>query len=147
LTSYPLLNSHTTILHIRPPWSPPSRQQGLSPKLEVSLESVVSDAAHSVASDLKELHQYFATRLLTPSNSTRSTQLPVDSQSCYFGLVTLCGWTLVTSKTHGLQRNWTTLPGTISGRRKGVMACILTWSVPGSVSHPPSVPCFTTATY
>ena len=32
--------------------------KGFHPKLEVSLESVVSDAAHSVASDLKELHQY-----------------------------------------------------------------------------------------
>ena len=32
--------------------------RGFHPKLEVSLESVVSDTAHSVASDLKELHQY-----------------------------------------------------------------------------------------
>src|SRR5882672_352292 len=32
--------------------------KGFHPKLEVSLASVVSDAAHSVASDLKELHQY-----------------------------------------------------------------------------------------
>src|SRR5882672_9092708 len=32
--------------------------KGFHPKIEVSLESVVSDAAHSVASDLKKLHQY-----------------------------------------------------------------------------------------
>ena len=32
--------------------------KGFHPKLEVSLESVVSDAAHSVASDLKKLHHY-----------------------------------------------------------------------------------------
>src|SRR5882672_5304669 len=32
--------------------------KGFHPKLEYSLVSVVSDAAHSVASDLKKLHQY-----------------------------------------------------------------------------------------
>src|SRR5467141_2565681 len=32
--------------------------KGFHPKLEVSLESFVSDAAHSIASDLKEPHQY-----------------------------------------------------------------------------------------
>src|SRR5882672_8780829 len=32
--------------------------KGFHPKLEVSLASVVSDTAHSVAADLKELHQY-----------------------------------------------------------------------------------------
>src|SRR5882672_6781892 len=32
--------------------------KGFHPKLEVSLAAVVSDAAHAVASDLKELHQY-----------------------------------------------------------------------------------------
>src|SRR5882724_7626318 len=32
--------------------------KGFHPKLEVSLESVVSDSAHQVATDLKELHQY-----------------------------------------------------------------------------------------
>jgi len=31
---------------------------GFHPKLQVSLESVVSDAAHKVATDLKELHQH-----------------------------------------------------------------------------------------
>src|SRR5882724_10561865 len=33
--------------------------KGFHPKLEVSLEPVVSDTAHQVATDLKELHQYF----------------------------------------------------------------------------------------
>src|SRR5882724_10388898 len=33
--------------------------KGFHPKLEVSLEPVVSDAAHQVATDLKELHLYF----------------------------------------------------------------------------------------
>ena len=37
--------------------------KGFHPKLEVSLESVVSDAAHSVASDLKELHQYLCDQI------------------------------------------------------------------------------------
>jgi len=37
--------------------------KGFHPKLEVSLASVVSDAAHSVASDLKELHQYLCDQI------------------------------------------------------------------------------------
>jgi len=32
--------------------------KGFHPKLEVSLKSVVSDAVHQVATDLKELHEY-----------------------------------------------------------------------------------------
>jgi len=32
--------------------------KGFHPKLEVSLNSVVSDAAHQVTTDLKELHLY-----------------------------------------------------------------------------------------
>src|SRR5882724_69060 len=32
--------------------------KGFHPKLEVSLDSVVSETAHQVATDLKELHQY-----------------------------------------------------------------------------------------
>src|SRR5882724_8081904 len=32
--------------------------KGFNPKLEVSLEPVVSDTAHQVATDLKELHLY-----------------------------------------------------------------------------------------
>ena len=32
--------------------------KGFHPKLEVSLEPVVSDTAHQVATDLKELHLY-----------------------------------------------------------------------------------------
>ena len=32
--------------------------KGFQPKLKVSLKSVVLEAAHQVASDLKELHQY-----------------------------------------------------------------------------------------
>ena len=32
--------------------------KGFHPKLEVSLEPVVSDTAHQVATDLKELHRY-----------------------------------------------------------------------------------------
>src|SRR5882672_7517852 len=37
--------------------------KGFHPKLEVSLTSVVSDAAHSVASDLKELHLYLCDQI------------------------------------------------------------------------------------
>src|SRR5467141_3171936 len=37
--------------------------KGFHPKLEVSLEYVVSDDAHSVASDLKELHQYLRNQI------------------------------------------------------------------------------------
>src|SRR5882672_8042931 len=44
----------------------------------------------------------------TPSSSTRSTQPHGDSRSRHFRSVTLCGWTLVTSKQCGLQRSWTT---------------------------------------
>ena len=37
--------------------------KGFHPKLEVSLESVVLEAAHQVATDLKELHQYLCNQL------------------------------------------------------------------------------------
>ena len=37
--------------------------QGLHPKLKVSLETVVSESAHQVATDLKELHQYLCNQL------------------------------------------------------------------------------------
>src|SRR5882724_4048377 len=44
--------------------------KGFHSKLEVSLKPVVSEAAHQVASDLKEL---FVTRYPMPSNNARST--------------------------------------------------------------------------
>src|SRR5882672_5103681 len=51
--------------------------KGSHPKLEVSLASVVSDTAHSVASDLKELHQYLHDQI------TRALkQYEVHSASC-----------------------------------------------------------------
>src|SRR5882672_5071924 len=37
--------------------------KGFHPKLEVSLASVVLDTAHSVASDLKELHDYLCDQI------------------------------------------------------------------------------------
>src|SRR5882672_9978581 len=57
--------------------------KGFHPKLEVSLESVVSDAAHSVASDLKKLHQYLHNQITHTlkqyeAHST-SRQLPIPS--------------------------------------------------------------------
>src|SRR5882672_9073766 len=51
--------------------------KGFHPKLEVSLASVVSDAAHSVASDLKELHQYLSDQI-----SWALKQYEVHSASC-----------------------------------------------------------------
>src|SRR5882672_10806313 len=55
--------------------------KGFHPKLEVSLESVVSDAAHSIASDLKELHQYLhdqiARTLKQYEAHSASRQLPI----------------------------------------------------------------------
>src|SRR5882672_3158322 len=51
--------------------------KGFHPKLEVSLESVVSDAAHSVASDLKELHQYLCDQI-----SHALKQYEAHSASC-----------------------------------------------------------------
>ena len=56
--SSPFPNSHTTIPCIRQLWSHPSLPTRAFTKLKVSLASVASDAAHSVASDLQELHQY-----------------------------------------------------------------------------------------
>jgi len=47
--------------------------KGFHPKLEVSLEPVVSDTAHQVATDLKELHMYLRDQIFVPSNNTRST--------------------------------------------------------------------------
>src|SRR5882724_8637203 len=37
--------------------------KGFHPKLEVSLESVVSETAHKIATDLKELHQYLCDQI------------------------------------------------------------------------------------
>src|SRR5882672_6506938 len=51
--------------------------KGFHPKLEVSLDSVVSDAAHSVASDLKELHQYLHYQI-----ARALKQYEVHSASC-----------------------------------------------------------------
>src|SRR5467141_1428569 len=51
--------------------------KGFHPKLEVSLASVVSDAAHSVASDLKELHQYLHDQI-----ARALKQYEVHSASC-----------------------------------------------------------------
>jgi len=37
--------------------------KGFHPKLEVSLDSVVSDAAHQVTTDLNKLHLYFCDQI------------------------------------------------------------------------------------
>ena len=58
-TSFPWPSLHTTTCHIQRPWSPPFfANKGFDPKLEVSLEPIVSDTAHQVTTDLKELHLY-----------------------------------------------------------------------------------------
>src|SRR5882672_4545793 len=50
--------AYNNTLHSATVVTPFFSNKGFHLKLEVSLASVVSDAAHSVASDLKELHQY-----------------------------------------------------------------------------------------
>ena len=52
--------------------------KGFHPKLEVSLESVVSESAHQVATDLEELHQYLHDQLLCAIK-----QYEVHSASCH----------------------------------------------------------------
>ena len=51
--------------------------KGFHPKLEVSLESVVSETAHQVATDLKELHQYLHDQI-----SCAIKKYEVHSASC-----------------------------------------------------------------
>src|SRR5467141_680408 len=55
--------AYNTTSHSATMVTPFFANKGFHPKLEVSLESVVSDAAHSVASDLKELHQYLCDQI------------------------------------------------------------------------------------
>src|SRR5882672_7902731 len=63
--------------HLATMVTPLFTNRGFHPKLEVSLESVVSDAAHSVASDLKELHQYLCDQI-----ARALKQYEVHSASC-----------------------------------------------------------------
>src|SRR5882724_11479369 len=50
--------AYNNTLHSATMVTPFFTNKGFHPKLEVSLESVVSDTAHQVATDLKELHLY-----------------------------------------------------------------------------------------
>ena len=45
--------------------------KGFHPKLKVSLEPVVSDSAHQVATDLKELHLYLGAQISGPQYETQ----------------------------------------------------------------------------
>jgi len=49
---------YNNTLHSETMLAPFFANKGFHPKLEVSLKPVVSEAAHQVATDLKELHQY-----------------------------------------------------------------------------------------
>src|SRR5882672_4027091 len=69
--------TYNNTLHSATMVTPFFANKGFHPKLEVSLESVVSDAAHSVAANLKELHQYLCDQI-----SHALKQYEAHSASC-----------------------------------------------------------------
>src|SRR5882672_7675714 len=69
--------AYKNTLHSATMVTPFFANKGFHPKLEVSLASVVSDAVHSIASDLKELHQYLHDQI---SNTLK--QYKVHSVAC-----------------------------------------------------------------
>jgi len=67
--------------------------KGFHLKLEVSLESVLSEAAHQVAMYFKELHQYLHNQISCALSSMRSTQPGDTSKFLHFKIKTPFGWT------------------------------------------------------
>jgi len=103
-----------------------------TPKLKVSLESVVSDTAHSVASDLKELHQYLhnqiahALKQYEVHSATRRLLIPrfqvgdtvwLDSQNI--------------KTTQPSKKLGSMLLGTIPIMENVLLPCVSTQSAPG----------------
>jgi len=136
----PWPSSHTTILRIQLPWSPPSSPtRAFTPNSKCPLLLWCRILLTLLLSDLKELHQYFATKSLVRQTVRGPLSFPSTPDPA-FQVGTLCGWTLGTSKQRGLRRSWTSLPRTVSDRRESVLPCLRLGPVPGSVSHPPGVP-------
>jgi len=67
--------------HLATMVTPSFANKGFHPKLEVSLKSVVSDAAHQVATDLKELHQYLCDQISCPQAVQCPLSLPLPPNS------------------------------------------------------------------
>jgi len=87
------------------------------------------------------------TRSLVPSNNMRSIPHWNAFRSPHSKLGTLSGWTCRTSEPHVLEEARPSLPWALSDHREGVIACILTWSVPSSVMNSPCLPCVTAETH
>ena len=116
--------------------------KGFHPKLKVSLEPVVLEVAHQVATYLKELHLYLCNQIthtlkiwgplcvMMPSNP------PIQSQGH-------CLARLAEHPNHSsLEEAWPLLLRTLPDFWEGVIR-----SVPGSVMYPSCVPCVTAATH